>query len=79
MKIKELIEKLSKMDPELLVVLSSDEEGNSYLPARVVDSGMSYKDGEIGYRRLTAKLKKQGYGEADICAKDATPCVVIWP
>jgi hypothetical protein len=37
MKVRELIEELSQLDPEMLVVLSSDGEGNSYSPV----SGMS--------------------------------------
>jgi len=71
MKIKDLIEKLKEFDPDSLVVLSSDEEGNSYSKASGdigsycfnQHSGEIFRDDEIDQ------------DDADILER----CVVIWP
>jgi hypothetical protein len=77
MKVKELIEKLKKFDPEKLVILSKDSEGNYYDTLWEIDDGHTYKDNYIGYAKITPELKKQGYDEEDIM--EGEPCIVLYP
>jgi hypothetical protein len=42
MKVKELIEELSKLDPESQVILQKDAEGNGYSPLYAVDGDAVY-------------------------------------
>ena len=81
MTVKELIELLSKQDPDDLVVLSMDSEGNGF--NEMADySIMNYRTGgyagDIGYRELTEEMEKQGYAEEDVML-DGQPCIVLWP
>ena len=65
MLVKELIEILEEFEESDLVVLSNDEEGNGYRKLEQVDL-LSYYDGEVGIRKLTANLKTQGYSDEDV-------------
>ena len=81
MKVKELIEILSKCNPDADVVLSRDEEGNGY--GSLSDVSLEYNwDGEynaeIGLKELTPDLIKGGYEEEDTMP-DGLDCVVLWP
>ena len=83
MKVKELITELEKLDPELLVVMSKDGEGNSYSPlAGMYDNSLYVEDlpwcGEVWIHKLTDELKNGGYTEEDV-ADDGEPCVVLQP
>lgn len=42
MKIKELIERLQALDPEMQVIMQGDAEGNSYSPLEGVDENCVY-------------------------------------
>lgn len=77
MKVKELIEELKTCDPESIVVLSIDEEGNGYNLLYQVDDSHNYSDGEIGLREITKVDEKQGYSEEDIL--EGEKAVVLWP
>lgn len=82
MKVKELIEKLQKCDPESLVVMSEDGEGNGFSPLSDVDDSHNYAadstwSGEIGLRELTPRLEDSGFTEEDLL--DGEKCVVLWP
>jgi len=66
MKVKELIKRLSKENPEHEVVLSRDEEGNGFSSLAGVEL-FKYLDGEI-YSNDDPKLPAN--------CKDA---VVLWP
>lgn len=79
MKVKELIEKLSMMDPDRLVVLSRDEEGNEFMPVRQIDGEVCFYEGEVFILELTQCLRAKGYEEDDVAPKGAVPCVVLWP
>ncbi len=46
MKVKELIIHLQKSDPEALVVMSCDPEGNKYSPLAVTTDGLLYMEDE---------------------------------
>ncbi len=81
MKVKELIEILNECNPESLVVLSRDEEGNGYEEARAVNSDEYNYDPEqqeIGLKKLTPELKKLGYSEEDLM-EEGVEAVIIWP
>lgn len=76
MKVRELIEKLQTQDPEDVVLLSADPEGNSFGTVHDVEAGTFSGPDEVGIRELTHELAKQGYSEEDV--KEA-PCVILWP
>lgn len=82
MKVKELIEILQQEDPERLVILSKDAEGNNYSP--LADCSTSAYEAEctwsgyIGLEELTPELIKEGYTEEDVL-EDGKPCLVLWP
>lgn len=65
MKVKDLIETLSTLHPETLVVLSRDSEGNSYSPMSQSYSLECYR-AENSWR-------------GDIDVEDSVPCVVLYP
>lgn len=73
---------LKEQDPNALVVLSRDEEGNGFSELGDVATNMNFAkdgyDGNVGYRELTPKLKKLGYTEEDLL-EDGKPCIVLWP
>lgn len=73
---------LKEQDPNALVVLSRDEEGNGFSELEDVATEMNFakdgSDGCIGYRKLTPKLEKMGYTEDDIM-EYGKPCIVLWP
>jgi hypothetical protein len=79
MNVRELINKLSKLDPELLVVLSKDAEGNSYDVCYSVEDNYSYFENEIKLHKLTPMLIDSGYNEEDMAGPEYKPCVVLWP
>lgn len=77
MTVRELIERLKQEDPDRVVVLSQDAEGNGFDTLHTVEA-MAYSDGEVGYQILTPEMKKQGYTEEDLMP-DGTPALVLWP
>ena len=80
MKVKELIELLLKANQEAEVVLSSDDEGNSFRIADSVDTNSAFEsdgfDLEVGIKNLTADLKRRGFTKEDCVVGE--DCVVIW-
>lgn len=79
MTVRQLIEKLQKMEQNRIVVLAADPEGNHYDTLHDVQQ-MMYDDdeGEVGYDKLTPELEKQGYGEEDLMP-NGKKAVVLWP
>jgi hypothetical protein len=79
MKIKELIANLQKLDPNCDVVLSSDNEGNSYrLLSTISDNSTYTRDAhiiEVGLGKLTPSLQKMGYTQEDVL--DGKPCIIL--
>lgn len=47
MKVKELLNQLSGMNPESVVFLQVDAEGNGYNELRIVDGNAFFVDGEV--------------------------------
>lgn len=85
MKVKELIEKLKNVDPERIIVMSKDAEGNDYSPLYDIDDEMVYVpdstwSGEVRFPKLTTELIKQGYSEGDVYdGEDGQPALVLHP
>ena len=77
MKVKELIEILKECDPEDLIVLSKDPEGNGYKEARTYDM-CRFTEGEIGLRELDEEHKELGYEKEDVF-DEGEDCIVLWP
>jgi len=78
MTVKELINILQEMNPDEIVVLSGDSEGNRYSELSGLSNEYNYSDSEIGLRTLSEEDKKRGYSEEDI-KTDGVPCVILWP
>lgn len=67
MLVKELIEQLKQCDPDDLIVLSEDEEGNGYYEMNYFWKGIYNKEErQAKIRKLTPELIKCGFTEADI-------------
>jgi hypothetical protein len=81
MKVKELLELLKDEDPERIVVMAKDGEGNGYSPLSGVWSGAYQAEttwyGRAGAEQLTPELREQGYGEEDVC--DGDPAIILTP
>jgi hypothetical protein len=87
MTVRELSTILASMDPDRVVILQKDGEGNGYSPLAakgVHDDSVYIAEttwrGEVKYAQLTAELEASGYGEED-CAEpgEGVPCVVLVP
>ncbi len=81
MKVKELIKLLRKEDPDRIVIMAKDAEGNDYSPLSSFWTG-AYKAettwyGEVGLEILTEKDKKQGYTEEDVL--DGKKALILCP
>jgi len=78
MTVKELIKKLQEYDPDRIVVLSSDSEGNHYDTAYSIGTGsFNEEDNQFGLEELTEEDKKAGYCEEDVI--EGVPALCIWP
>jgi hypothetical protein len=58
MKVKKLIKALKKLDPEAVVVMSIDPEGNGYRPLYAAED-CRYEDGEIGYAVINLRQRNR--------------------
>lgn len=88
MKVKDLIEELSKMNPEHEVIMQKDSEGNGYSPLHnLFDNSVYVPDsnwsGCIYVDELNSELIGQGFSEEDLCPDDerenGQKCVVLAP
>jgi hypothetical protein len=79
MNVKQLRELLSQLDETDLVVLSCDEEGNSYSPVSELYV-CTYADRMVYPRVLTEELKKRGYSKDDLYhGKDGKKAIALYP
>ena len=86
MTVRELITALSECDPDYLVVMSKDGEGNSFSPLSeaagennvyVPDCAWS---GEAGIHHLTPDLEARGFSDEDVRDEpNGVRAVVLWP
>lgn len=70
MKVHELIKQLSKLDPNTLVVMACDSEGNCYSP--LYDFG-------IGMYRPECSYYGELVDEEGKIESSDVPCIVLWP
>lgn len=82
MTVKELINQLSKIDPERVVVLACDNEGNSYHPLSSTETARFDEwENKIGFEKQDLEdpnIKELGITEKDIM-RGGVPAVVLWP
>jgi len=77
MKVKDLIAQLQEANPEAIVIVSRDAEGNDFSPlAEVCYGNDNYDDGDVGLDHLTPELEKQGCTEDDLI--EGEEAVVLW-
>ena len=79
MKVKDLIKELQKLDPERIVVMSSDAEGNSHSPLYSISEG-AYREestysGDYGLEKLTDEDIKDGYSKEDVVYGEKAICL----
>lgn len=77
----ELIGKLLSFDPDDLVVLASDSEGNNFSPLYELTEDLYQEDsnwsGNTCPREITDELRQGGWTEEDIMP--GRPCITLWP
>lgn len=83
MKVKELLEALTGVDPEAEVILQKDAEGNDYSPLEGADSDAVYVpestwSGLVYSLHRTAEENCMEYDEWEDLKKQP-PCVVLYP
>jgi len=87
MRVKELMKILENCDPEDLVVISNDEEGNAFSTLFEVDANNLYISPHNGYNRdnfIVPESKQlqldEGYEEVFTADNDVVfRCIVLWP
>lgn len=82
----DLIEMLGEMNPEAVVVMQKDGEGNGYSPlSGVDDSNVVYVaestwSGEVMLAELTEEAEEEGFSAEDVYdGDDGELCVVLFP
>ena len=84
-KVKELINMLQKEDPEAVIIMSSDGEGNNYSPLSDLGDIDYVPDGtcrgDIYMRELTKEDIEQGFTEEDLGPDDPerVKAIVLYP
>ena len=81
MTVSELIALLKKEDPERIVIMAKDTEGNGYSPLYGMWSGAYLAEtawyGEAGIETLTQTDIDEGYTKEDVI--DGVPAIVLVP
>jgi len=79
MRVYELIDLLKNFDPNALVIMQRDSEGNGYAPLNGAEDNGSWDktEREYGYTTLTPELEASGYSQED-CV-DGEPAIVLYP
>ncbi len=82
MTVAQLIEQLKTCDPDAIVVMAKDGEGNDYTPLAGFWSGVYRAEttwyGEVGYSELTPELEEEGYDEEDLI-EDGRKAIILSP
>lgn len=76
MNVNELMKVLENLDPDTLVILSSDPEGNEYSELEHIELNMRFDGDEIGIAQLTPDLFDQGFSEDDVI--EGQPAIVLY-
>jgi hypothetical protein len=82
--VKEWIEILKKENPNALVVLSKDGEGNSYSPLDSIDVGVyvenNHWSGEVFPKEITEDMRKAGFTNEDLYdGLDGIDALILYP
>jgi hypothetical protein len=72
MKVNQLLKLLEKADPKADVILSSDQEGNSFHLLSGVES-----EG-LGYRKDLGEIEVTQLSDEEMVSK-CKACIVLWP
>ena len=82
MLVKDFIKLLQKEDPDRVVVMSRDAEGNGISPFSDLSTCAYVAEttwyGEIGLEELTEENKEQGFSEEDV-KHDGEKAICLWP
>ena len=74
MTVKELLEALEGVDPEMEIILQRDPEGNSYSPADGAEPAFYQAQTFVRGEVYTQEDLEEGYGGAN-----PQPIIVLWP
>lgn len=79
LKVKDLINQLAQLDPDAVVIMQRDPEGNGYGPCAGAEGNGAWDHDEdlYGYACLTPDMEKNGFSQEDLV--QGVPAVVIWP
>jgi len=77
MTVKELIGILQTHDPDRIVILSRDAEGNGFALLESFEP-CKYRDGDIGLETLTSELEAAGYSNEDVM-RGGKKALCLWP
>lgn len=80
MTVKELIRELRLLNPDNIVVLASDGEGNQFSPMdECIATNRAFNEdtGDVLYKKLTPELIKLGYTKDDV--GEGFSCIVLYP
>ena len=81
MTVRELITLLEQHDPDRIVVMAKDSEGNSYSPFSDAWTGAYLAEttwmGEVGLEVLTQEDREDGFDESDVL--DGVPALILCP
>ena len=81
MTVKELIKTLQEEDPDRIVIVQKDSEGNGYSPLYSIWTGSYMKEntysGHVGLEKLNDDDIKSGYTEEDLV--DGSPALILCP
>ncbi len=77
--VKELIAQLTELDPDAVVIMQRDPEGNGYAPCSGAEGNGAWdtREREFGYASITESMMQSGFTDEDIVR--GIPAVVIWP
>ena len=79
MKVKELIAELSKIDPNLEVIMQKDSEGNGYGPLSGADSNCIYDGEDVWNTDWTADEADMDEKDWELFKKENERCCVLYP
>lgn len=84
MKVKDLIELLQLQDPEDIVVLSKDAEGNDFSPLEECSISRKYIpettwSGAICFRTAEEALRTEEIEDLEDFPEEGINCIVLWP
>jgi hypothetical protein len=84
MKVKDLIEQLSKLDPDANVVLQKDSEGNGYSPCAGAEealyvAGSTYSGQVFNLDDDSTDVDMEDDEWEKIKSNKKNKCVVLWP